>query len=64
MNGKGSGKIIIANYITSNQALKSGRVPTTVVGNIGLKTLLTHGYLMMRNDQHPMYPNVACRNST
>ena len=64
LSGKGSGETVMTNNITSNHVLKSGRVPTTVVGNIGLKTLLTHGYLMMRNDQHPMYPNVACRNST
>ena len=31
-NGKGNRKIILANYITSNQALKSGNVPTTAVG--------------------------------
>ena len=29
-----SGKIIIANYTTSNQASKNGKVPTIVVGNV------------------------------
>ena len=36
MNGKRSGKIIIANYITSKHVLKSRRVPTTVVSNMRL----------------------------
>ena len=33
---KGNGKIVVANYTISNQALKSGRLPTTVVGNMRL----------------------------
>ena len=36
LNGKESGKTIQANYTTSNLALKSGKVPTTVVGNMRL----------------------------
>ena len=31
LNRKGSGKMIVANYTTSNQVLKSGRVPTIVI---------------------------------
>ena len=33
---KGSGKIVIANYTTSNHSMKSGRVPTIAVGNMRL----------------------------
>ena len=36
LNYKGSRKPLLANYTTSNNALKSGRVPTTVVGNVRL----------------------------
>ena len=35
-SGKGIGKIVIANYATSNHVLKSRRVPTAVVGNLRL----------------------------
>ena len=36
MNDKGSRKIVLANYTTSNLTMKSGKVPKTVVGNIRL----------------------------
>ena len=62
----------VANYTTSNQTLKSGKVSTTVVGNMKLSwvgsnigdTRLTHECLMARNYQQPTCPNAACRNQS
>ena len=34
LNGKWSWKILLSSYITSNQTLKNGRVPTTIVSNM------------------------------
>ena len=49
-----NGKIVVANYTTSNQTLKSGKIPTTVLGNMStlhiIRTRLTHEHLMTRND--------------
>ena len=35
-NGKGSEKTVLSKYTASNLALKNGKVPTTVKGNIKL----------------------------
>ena len=42
-NSKGSGKTVLANYTTSNLALKSGKVLTTVVSNMRLNWV---GYIL------------------
>ena len=65
-----SRKIVLADYTTTNHALKSGRVPITAVGNMRFSwlcighTRLTHRHLIARNDQQSKYPNAACVNET
>ena len=47
LNGKGGEKIVLANYNTSNHALKSEKVPTTLVGNL---RLISIGYILYTLD--------------
>ena len=36
LNGKGNGKTVLVSYTSLNHASKSGKVPTTAVGNTRL----------------------------
>ena len=58
-------KIVLTNVITLKLTLNSRKVPAIVIDGTKKQadhTRMTHGHLMSRNDQQPIFRNVTCRN--